>query len=75
MFEETQERTQFVYAFQNGGVRGNSTYASQCVECGECVEQCPQHIEIPEKLKEVVNYCEVDGAVEMAKNILKVDHS
>lgn len=27
--------------------------ASQCVACGECLEHCPQHIPIPDKLKEV----------------------
>lgn len=27
--------------------------ASQCVECGECVEKCPQQIAIPEMLKRV----------------------
>jgi predicted aldo/keto reductase-like oxidoreductase len=27
--------------------------ASGCVECGECIEKCPQNIEIPEELKEV----------------------
>ncbi len=27
--------------------------ASNCVECGECEEQCPQHIKIPEELKNV----------------------
>jgi predicted aldo/keto reductase-like oxidoreductase len=25
---------------------------SQCVECNQCLEKCPQHIAIPEKLKE-----------------------
>ena len=70
MFEEPQERTQFVYAVMNGGVRGNKTYASQCVECGECMEHCPQHIEIPDRLKEVVEYCEADGVVESTQNIL-----
>ncbi|MBQ7584812.1 MAG: aldo/keto reductase, partial [Desulfovibrionaceae bacterium] len=25
--------------------------ASECVECGSCVEVCPQHIKIPEELK------------------------
>lgn len=70
MFEEPQERTQFVYAVMNGGVRGNKTYASQCIECGECMEHCPQHIEIPDRLKEVAEYCEADGIVESTQNIL-----
>ncbi|MGI5959919.1 MAG: aldo/keto reductase [Massiliimalia sp.] len=26
---------------------------SHCVECGICMEKCPQHIEIPERLKEI----------------------
>jgi predicted aldo/keto reductase-like oxidoreductase len=33
--------------------------ASACVECNACLPKCPQHIPIPEKLKEVV---EVFGA-------------
>ncbi|MEI7940505.1 MAG: aldo/keto reductase [Verrucomicrobiota bacterium] len=28
--------------------------ATHCDECGQCVERCPQHIPIPERLKEVV---------------------
>ena len=29
---------------------------SDCVECGQCVEACPQHLEIPALLKEVTDY-------------------
>jgi predicted aldo/keto reductase-like oxidoreductase len=25
--------------------------ASSCIECGECMEKCPQQISIPENLK------------------------
>lgn len=27
--------------------------ASDCIECGACVEQCPQHLDIPKYMKEV----------------------
>ena len=32
--------------------------ASKCTECGKCLEVCPQHIPIPERLKDVVNMLE-----------------
>lgn len=30
--------------------------ALNCIECGQCLEQCPQHLEIPNLLREVVSY-------------------
>jgi hypothetical protein len=35
-------------------------YASQCVECGECLEKCPQQIEISDFLAEVAEEMEDD---------------
>lgn len=36
-----------------GGGGNNSSLASQCVECGACIEKCPQRIDIPSELKHV----------------------
>jgi predicted aldo/keto reductase-like oxidoreductase len=30
--------------------------ADQCIECGECLEKCPQQIQIPEELKKAHEY-------------------
>jgi predicted aldo/keto reductase-like oxidoreductase len=35
-----------------GFMKMQKSDAGQCVECRECVDKCPQHIDIPEKLKE-----------------------
>ena len=40
------------WAFQ--GLAKNKAGASSCVECRLCVDKCPQHIDIPEKLKEMM---------------------
>ncbi len=43
-----------LYLVQTAGVQEKApALASQCVECGLCVEQCPQNIDIPNELKNV----------------------
>jgi len=39
-----------------GGMFGSPGFASQCLECGECEEKCPQGISIREHLKKVAAY-------------------
>jgi predicted aldo/keto reductase-like oxidoreductase len=50
----------FLYAARLGGAvaLGKAEYASQCVQCGECTEKCPQHLEIPALLESVVKELE-----------------
>lgn len=33
--------------------------ASECIECKKCVEQCPQHLDIPKYLKDVAEVFEI----------------
>lgn len=46
--------SKIMYVFQNGGVLTEKpSLASVCVQCGKCLEKCPQHLPIPDLLKEV----------------------
>ncbi len=39
---------------ENYGYMDEGKQAHQCIECGNCMEHCPQAIGIPERLKEIV---------------------
>jgi uncharacterized protein len=42
------------YLLRTGGVTGiGLSYASLCKDCGKCAKACPQHLAIPELLKDV----------------------
>ncbi|HCY84722.1 MAG TPA: aldo/keto reductase [Desulfobacteraceae bacterium] len=52
LFKNEQE-ARFLYAIRcgdifSGGIMG---YASQCIQCGECIDKCPQNIPIPDALE------------------------
>lgn len=66
------------YAVRMSGVLSgiDPGFASQCVACGECVEKCPQGINIPELLPDIAEEMEDDNLEErlsMAKKKLALD--
>lgn len=65
-----------MYLFQNGGiVTEKATLASGCVQCGKCLEKCPQHLPIPDLLAEVQNDMEgflTKPMIWLGKRMMKV---
>lgn len=72
-----KEEAKFLYAIRMSGMlSGTPGYASQCVQCGECLEKCPQHIEIPDILERVAEEMEdadLEKRVAMGKKMLNID--
>ena len=69
------DAARFGYAIRMSGdlTNGVSGYASQCVQCGLCVDKCPQQIPIPDILAQVVADMEDEGLSErlaMAREIM-----
>jgi len=69
-----EDMAKFMYAGRLGGALGGEpAFASLCVQCGDCMEKCPQHLDIPTLLESVVEDLEgpdLEQRVAMAKQIL-----
>ena len=70
------DEAKFLYAARLGSILsvGEPEFASQCVQCGKCLEKCPQHLDIPTILESVVEELEgpdLEKRVAMAKQIFK----
>ncbi|MGV8056668.1 MAG: aldo/keto reductase [Smithellaceae bacterium] len=52
----------FIYALRLSGILSGKApgFASQCIQCGECMEKCPQNVKIPDMLEAVVK--ELEGS-------------
>jgi len=50
-----EKEAKLMYAAKPGGIiRGDVPgYASQCLQCGQCAEKCPQHLNVPSLLEAV----------------------
>jgi len=61
LFGNTEE-AKYMYAVRMSGVISGDKpgFASECVQCGECLEKCPQNIAIPDELETIVG--EMEGA-------------
>jgi predicted aldo/keto reductase-like oxidoreductase len=60
---------QITYVLRLAGIVHGTHYASLCVNCGECVEKCPQHLPIPELLEDVAEEFEGPNLKAMADAI------
>jgi hypothetical protein len=59
----------FHYMGRHGGLLSNVSYAGLCRQCGKCVKICPQHIPIPDRLREVSK--EMDVGLSFTVPLLK----
>ncbi len=75
---KNEVEAKFTYAVRCGGIfnRGETGFASQCIQCGECLDKCPQGIAIPDFLEMAVRDLEDDKTPErlaMGKKMLTMD--
>ncbi|QGY40274.1 aldo/keto reductase [Pseudodesulfovibrio cashew] len=53
LFGDTEEAKYMYNSFAHANRHRRSGFASQCVACGQCLEKCPQGLNIPEALSRV----------------------
>jgi len=60
-----RHQAEFLYVLRMGGVlHGSPAYASLCSHCRDCVQKCPQELDVPTLLEQVVLQFEGDGLKE-----------
>lgn len=74
-----KEETRFSYLTRMCGIISGDKrgFASECVQCGECLEKCPQSIQIPDVLSDVVDEFEgpdMEDKLAMISGFLKAEH-
>ncbi|GAB6126249.1 aldo/keto reductase [Humidesulfovibrio idahonensis] len=64
--EREAMRMFYLLSVDGGLIHEKSGLASECVKCGQCLEKCPQQIQIPDMLERVVEEMEGDDLRERA---------
>jgi len=60
-----KRQAEFLYALRLGGIlHGSPGYVSLCSNCRDCVQKCPQALDVPSLLEQVVLQFEGDGLKE-----------
>jgi len=59
----------FHYIGRHGGLLSSVSYAGLCRQCGKCVQSCPQHLSIPDHLRDVST--EMEGMMSVIVPLLK----
>lgn len=59
----------FHYFGRHGGLLSNVSYAGLCRQCGKCAKSCPQHLPVPDRLREVSK--EMEGGMKFIVPVLK----
>ncbi len=59
----------FHYFGRHGGLIGDVSYAGLCWQCGKCAKACPQHLPIPQLMKDVK--ADMEGGMRIAVPVLK----
>ncbi len=49
------------YITASGAMEGKARFAGDCVQCGACLQKCPQHIDIPQELFRVKRRLQIPG--------------
>jgi predicted aldo/keto reductase-like oxidoreductase len=59
----------FHYFGRHGGLLSGVSYAGMCRQCNKCMKSCPQHLQIPDRLRDVSK--EMEGMMTIIVPVLK----
>lgn len=59
----------FHYFGRHGGLLSGVSYAGMCRQCKKCMKSCPQHLQIPDRLRDVSK--EMEGMMTVIVPVLK----